>query len=448
MPTIWLDVTTILLWQRPATGVIRVEAELFGHLKTEPGVRFCSFERASGRYVQRAAEEVAATLDRNASGAAAPTIDTPARRLARGAEQLLRRAPLPIFNALSRLTKASRPVLRHAMHQARESIDSLKAVRRPRELTPSPPPPNDASAAPFAGGDVLISAGLDWDFKDLTALYRLKRQRALRVVLVCYDLIPVLLPHLCRGEVAEVFPQYYADVAWVADHVLCISACSQRDFTRYVREIQAPMPETSLVRLGSTFETAPEPRSIGHLVREPFVLYVSTLERRKNHEVLYRALLRLLARGHATPPTLVFAGMPGWGVEGLLDDLRRDRRVRGRIVHLPHVTDAELSALYARARFTVFPSLYEGWGLPVAESLAHGRLCLAADTSSLREVGGDLVEYLDPWDVEAWADRLAHFMDHPDELKHREAEIARRFVPTTWSETARTVLTTARRLGE
>jgi glycosyltransferase involved in cell wall biosynthesis len=445
---IWLDVTTILQWRRPATGVVRVEAELFRHLMAEPGIRFCSFDRASGQYSERAAGEVLATLERNALGTDAPPADTLTRRLVKGADQLLRGAPLPVFKLLSRLKKASSPVLRGTLHQWREKANAMKAARQAQRAAASASAARGTGpVALFARGDVLISAGLDWDLKDFTALYRLKRAHELRVVLVCYDLIPVLLPHLCRSEVADVFPGYYADVAWVADRVLCISESSERDFTKYVQEIGAPLPQTSLLRLGSVFAAPASLPAIEHLVQGPFVLFVSTLERRKNHEILYRALVRLFEQGRAAVPTLVFVGMPGWGVEGLLGDLQRDPRVRGRVVQLPHVTDGQLSALYAKARFTVFPSLYEGWGLPIAESLAHGRFCLAADGSSLREVGGELIEYLDPWDVEAWAERLAHYTEHPEEVALREAEIARRFVPTPWSETARTVLEAARRQG-
>lgn len=440
--TTWLDVTTILLWRRPATGVVRVEAELFRNLAGEPGVRFCSFDRASGQYLERAASEVLETLERNALGTEAPPRNTFTRRVLSTADSVLRKAPLPIFKALSRVKKASSPVVRGALHQVRETSRAWKSSRQARQVAQEP---GRAAAGPnlFAAGDVLISAGLDWDFKDLTLLYRLKRQSALRVVLVCYDLIPVLFPHLCRSEVAEVFPRYYADLAWVADHVLCISESSQRDFKAYVQEIHAPLPETSLLKLGSTLDDkTPPAASIEHLVRGPFVLFVSTLERRKNHEILYRALVRLAEQGRPLP-TLVFVGMPGWGVDDLLNDLRRDRRVRGSVIQLHHVTDAELRALYAQAKFTVFPSLYEGWGLPVAESLAHGRFCLAADTSSLREVGGSLVDYLDPWDVAAWADRLSYFFEHPEEVARREAEIRARFVPTPWSETARAALRSA-----
>lgn len=441
--TVWFDVTTILAWQRPATGVVRVEAELFRQLRLEPSVRFCRFDGSSGSYHACDGDEVLATLERNALGTAAPRRNTFVRKVASAADGALRQAPLPIFKVLSRVKKASTPVVRGALHRWRETSRSLRTsradARRGERVAPG-------STTIFARGDVLVSAGLDWDFKDLPQLYRLKREHGFHVVLVCYDLIPVLFPHLCRAEVAQVFPRYYADMAWVADHVLCISESSRRDFLKYVKQIGAPLPRTSLMRLGSVPD-AHAPAEVGHLVDGPFILFVSTIERRKNHDILYRALVRLSERGRPVP-TLVFVGMPGWGVTDLLNDLSRDPRVRDRIVLLNHVTDAELRGLYARAQFTVFPSLYEGWGLPVEESFSHGRFCLAADTSSLREVGGDLAEYLDPWDVEAWADRLEFFSSRPRELQRREKRIAASFAPTPWSEAALAVLSVSRALAQ
>ena len=64
-------------------------------------------------------------------------------------------------------------------------------------------------------------------------------------------------------------------------------------------------------------------------------------------------------------------------------------------------SDAELAFLYRNCRFTVFPSLYEGWGLPIGESLWFGKLCIASKTSSMPEVGGDLVDYVDPKDADS-----------------------------------------------
>jgi glycosyltransferase involved in cell wall biosynthesis len=116
------------------------------------------------------------------------------------------------------------------------------------------------------------------------------------------------------------------------------------------------------------------------------------------------------------------------------------------IVQLNQVNDAELDLLYRHALFTVFPSLYEGWGLPVSESLAYGKFCIASNTSSLPEVGGDLVEYLDSWDLPAWVERLAYYFDNPKELKKREKKIASDYIPITWADTARVLISHAQDL--
>jgi len=132
--------------------------------------------------------------------------------------------------------------------------------------------------------------------------------------------------------------------------------------------------------------------------------------------------------------------MLGWGVDDFLSDLRLDRSVDGLILILNHVNDSELSYLYRHALFTVYPSLYEGWGLPVGESLAHGKFCIASSTSSLPEVGGDFVEYLDPWDLPLWVERLAYYFDNLEAVRDREARIRSHYRSPTWTETTRALV--------
>ena len=103
-------------------------------------------------------------------------------------------------------------------------------------------------------------------------------------------------------------------------------------------------------------------------------------------------------------------------------------------------TDTELAALYRGCRFTLFPSLAEGWGLPVTESLAFGKPCLAARTTALLEAGGDLVRYFDPESVPDAYTAIRAVISDPGELAPWEAEISRRFVPTSWRTTAEALL--------
>jgi glycosyltransferase involved in cell wall biosynthesis len=133
-------------------------------------------------------------------------------------------------------------------------------------------------------------------------------------------------------------------------------------------------------------------------------------------------------------------------VSDFLADVRFDPRVAGSIEVLTNVSDEDLVWLYEHALFTVFPSLYEGWGLAVGESLANGKFCLASNAGSIPEVGGDLIEYLDPWDVPKWAERMAWYIRHPEELERAEKRIREQYVVPTWESTARSVFERAEAL--
>jgi glycosyltransferase involved in cell wall biosynthesis len=127
--------------------------------------------------------------------------------------------------------------------------------------------------------------------------------------------------------------------------------------------------------------------------------------------------------------------MQGWGVENLMKDIELDPRTREYITILNNISDNELVILYKNSQFTVYPSLYEGWGLPIAESLAYGKYCLASNTSSIPEVGGDLIEYLDPYDVNRWSHRLENLSQNTEVLKEMEKSIKNNYAPISWDET-------------
>ena len=110
------------------------------------------------------------------------------------------------------------------------------------------------------------------------------------------------------------------------------------------------------------------------------------------------------------------------------------------IVHVEDPSDADLTALYRGCLFTVFPSLYEGWGLPVTESLAFGKPCVVAAVASLPEAGGDLARYFDPDNLhDAVGVIRAVLQDRPG-LAAWEARVRREFRPVPWSASAEAVL--------
>ncbi|MNN26370.1 D-inositol-3-phosphate glycosyltransferase [compost metagenome] len=155
--------------------------------------------------------------------------------------------------------------------------------------------------------------------------------------------------------------------------------------------------------------------------------------------MLYRAYTRLINKGVKDLPLLVFVGMPGWGVNDFLKDLELDPRVKEYIKVLSNVSDSDLVSLYRNCMFTLFPSLYEGWGLPVAESLAAGKYCLASNAASIPEVGGKLLDYIDPWDILSWESELEKYISDSEALRLKEQHIKCDYRIVPWAETARSV---------
>ena len=170
----------------------------------------------------------------------------------------------------------------------------------------------------------------------------------------------------------------------------------------------------------------------------PYVFALSTLEPRKNYPRLIRAF-HAARRDSDLPHRLVIGGKKGW----LFDEIFATVRELGmeNEVHFPgFVDDADLPALYSGAEFFAYPSLYEGFGLPVIEALACGTPVLTSDNSCLPEAGGDGAIYVDAESVESIADGLTRLATQP-ELRARLAaagEVHARFF--TWSRSLRQLL--------
>jgi glycosyltransferase involved in cell wall biosynthesis len=166
---------------------------------------------------------------------------------------------------------------------------------------------------------------------------------------------------------------------------------------------------------------------------KPYLLSVGTVQPRKNYSMLIRAFAAI---AHDWPHQLVIAGGKGWLYDDILAEIER-QGATGRVQFLGFVDDADLPALYSDAALFLFPSLYEGFGLPLLEAMACGVPCLSSDASCLPEVAGNAAVLLSPHDQEAWS-RAIHrlLLDAPrrSELVGLGAVQAHRF---TWHRAAR-----------
>jgi len=166
---------------------------------------------------------------------------------------------------------------------------------------------------------------------------------------------------------------------------------------------------------------------------EHFVLFVGNFNPRKNLERLIRAFDQAKERG--IPHHLVIAGEQGWK----FDRAKALQGVRhgGDVHFIGYVPDGDMPALYSAAELFAFPTLYEGFGIPVLEAQACGTPVLASDGSSLPEVGGEGAVYVDPYDVEEICKGMLAVLENPEfaaELREKGRENARRF---SWEASAR-----------
>jgi glycosyltransferase involved in cell wall biosynthesis len=151
--------------------------------------------------------------------------------------------------------------------------------------------------------------------------------------------------------------------------------------------------------------------------------------------LIYNVWLKLLAEGvpQKNGFKLVFVGRPGWKVEKLIDQLKNDARLGNSLQLLTSVNDHQLAALYDGAAFCLYPSVYEGYGLPVVEAFFSKKALLASTGGAIPEVVAGLSPCLDPHDESQWHSMLRQWISDPSARTEYETAIRTRFRPTSWS---------------
>ena len=169
-------------------------------------------------------------------------------------------------------------------------------------------------------------------------------------------------------------------------------------------------------------------------VDTPFILHVGTLEPRKNILTLLDAWRILRDRGASIPP-LVLCGKFGWKTEEIRRRVRQAEN-EGWLVHPGYVTAEEVAVLYRDASFVVFPTHYEGFGLPAVEAIRAGTPLICSDIPVLREVAGDASIYVAPARSDLWADQIELLAKDDEARGHLQSKAWERRDLFTWKKTA------------
>ena len=295
-------------------------------------------------------------------------------------------------------------------------------------------------------GDLYFMPGAFWEFVFNPGWLPSLKQQGVYVGCFIYDLIPITHSHFCTNELTNSFSMAFGEVARSFDFTLTISEFVAKQVADFLHGHKIPPFPAIAVPLAHElhFDTersqalvgyAPSPE-IQALEDRPFVLCVCTIEARKNHIYLFYIWQQMIDAG-VDVPDLVFVGRHGWRIHDLLSQISASRNLGGRLHVMHGVSDADLGLLYERCLFTVFPSFVEGWGLPVGESLAHGKVCVASSATAIPEAGGKFAVYIDPFNMASGYEAIHKLITEPAHLAELEAKIRREFVPRTWQDVGR-----------
>ncbi len=295
-----------------------------------------------------------------------------------------------------------------------------------------------AAPVSISVGDTLLIAACGWMVPGFCDAIAALKARGVMIAAFVHDIARLRRPEWYEPAETANFRRWLETLAGLAARVMVPSTVTVKDLATYRRAAKLPEVETVRIRLGDGMLN-PDLPTIPCPISGRFVLVAGPIEIRMNHVVLVEAWRRLGARLRPEElPRLIFAGAIGT----LTEDMR-ERLARGSnplIETLLDPDDASLAALYRACEFSMFPALYEGWGLAVTESLSFGKPVFAANAMALPEAGGRLARYFDPLDPEDTSRHVERVLRDPGDLARWNAEIARNFHKAPWSEAARAVL--------
>ncbi len=442
------DISTSMKWFGPPVGIVRVERELAKWaMQNHPDCRFGFFDPDLQLYRPVLPDYLPAIFDGTAmvdtTGMADPS-QSRRRRTDRVPRFLrtpflwltqFRRMALRTLGGM--LLKSRSAGTRKIIHRLQPAI----AGKKYREILLSPDGRQRAIAPasvltgapmPLEPGDVVLFAGSNWAHSNAAAIGQWRKQLGIELIALCHDVIPLLFPRWFRAKDVALVQRHFDQVFAVASLNLVGSRVVGRDVQAYCAEHGIAAGPVMQIPFG--FDLPPDGRRPagpnGVRPGSRYIMLVSTIEPRKGHGLMQTVWGRLLKEGipQDLDITLVLVGRVGWLIDGLVESLLSSER----ITVMDEADDAALADLYDGACFCIYPSEYEGYGLPVVEALARGKAVLASDVGVVPEIQSPLLKRLPARDEEAWHRAIRAWLTSPETLPRSDAV----FDHPTWQQAA------------
>jgi glycosyltransferase involved in cell wall biosynthesis len=308
-----------------------------------------------------------------------------------------------------------------------------------------------------AAHDIVFNAGAGWSHSSIDYIASLQSHCQARFALLLHDIIPLLYPDYYLARDARTFASFANKAVAAADLILVGSRQVGVDLHHHCALHGLACGPIAGVTFGYDFANVPpagsRPADVAlippELTTGRFILFVSTIEPRKGHAFLLSIWQRLLSAGipQRHDVRLVFVGRIGWLVDDLAVELAANTGQDLRLHHYAHVDDETLSALYANAAFCVYPSEYEGFGLPIVEAFGHGKAVIASDKGAIPETVGTFSPCLPARDEQRWYETMATWIADPAAREGYEHAIRIGFRHRTWNDAAEEIFGYVAALG-
>ena len=224
--------------------------------------------------------------------------------------------------------------------------------------------------------------------------------------IIVSDLSPIIAPQYHNSDNINHFANRIRHDIESSDHLFCISDATRSDVHAYFNK---PMDQMSVIRLGAEFDPANLSAgmiSLWDKTAEPYVVIVGTLEPRKNGSLIFDYLVQ--NPGFASQYRIVFIGRDGWLDEKrrLMSRLSESGVAPERVVFTGFISESEKLALMINCAFCVYPSFFEGFGLPVLEAAALGKITVCSNSSSIPEVLPEACVFFNPSELFEFAQAM------------------------------------------
>ncbi|ARQ02280.1 glycosyltransferase family 4 protein [Pseudorhodoplanes sinuspersici] len=255
---------------------------------------------------------------------------------------------------------------------------------------------------------------------------------SMRSIFMLHDLIPITHPEYCRPGEAERHRARIDTMMRHATRVVTVSDATRRALDAHLSNAGRTVPPCDVVPLGLT-RVFTDHRAIAPVQNSvPYFVIVGTIEPRKNLLHLLTVWHRWTQEGKNPRARLIVVGRRGWENENILELLDRSKGLAPSVIEVASLGDAGMAALLKGAAALLAPSFVEGYGLPIAESLALGTPVIASDTDAHREAGGVFADYLNPLDGRGFMQALDDYLQPGSVRRQERLKMMRDYKPESW----------------